>query len=64
MALSHKVVLASVVALLAGCGGSATKATAPAGDDPVTDVRNVLDVRSAFEADAGKTRLLLLLAPT
>ncbi len=64
MALSHKVVLVVAVALLAGCGGSATKASAPAGDDPVTDIRNVLDLRSAFEADAGKARLLILLAPT
>ena len=64
MALSHKVVLVVAVALLAGCGGSATKASAPAGDDPVTDIRNVLDLRSAFEANAGKARLLILLAPT
>ena len=64
MALSYKVVLTSVVVLLAGCGGSATKDATPAGNDPVTDVRNVLDVRSAFEADAGKARLLILLAPT
>ncbi len=67
MALSHKVAFGALLALvlaLAACGGSATKDAAPAGDDPVTDVRNVLDVRSAFEADAGKARLLVLLAPT
>ena len=67
MALSHKAAFGALLVLvlaLAACGGSTTKDTAPAGGDPVTDVRNVLDVRSAFEADAGKARLLVLLAPT
>jgi hypothetical protein len=64
VALSHKVLLAAFLLLLAGCGGSGAKTAEPGKADPVTDVRNVLDVRAAFEADAGKTRLLVLLAPT
>ena len=67
MAQSHKAAFGALLVLvlaLAACGGSPTKNAAPAGDDPVADVRNALDVRSAFEADAGKARLLVLLAPT
>ena len=48
---------------LAACGGEDTSAEAPAGG-AVTDLDNVLALRSDFEADAGKTRLLLLLSPT
>ena len=38
------------------------KAAAPA--DGVQELANVLDLRADFEADAGKTRLLLLFSPT
>ena len=48
---------------LAGCGGEKKSADAPAGG-AVTDLDNVLALRSDFEADAGKTRLLLLFSPT
>ena len=55
---------AVVLALaLAGCGGRDEPAATPAAP-AVTDVRNVLDLRAAFEADAGKTRLLVLVSPT
>jgi hypothetical protein len=52
-----------VLVALAGCGGSSSeKAAAPAGR--VQELANVLQLRSDFEADAGKTRLLLLFSPT
>jgi len=56
-----------LVAALAGCGGggdpaSEGTATAPAGG--VRELANVLDLRSDFEADAGKTRVIILLSPT
>jgi ABC-type glycerol-3-phosphate transport system substrate-binding protein len=55
-------------AALAGCGGGGEAgapmpATQPAGDG-VEELANVLDLRSAFEADAGKTRVLLTFSPT
>ena len=50
---------------LAGCGGdeesTSTQATPTAG---VQELDNVLALRSDFEADAGKTRVILLLSPT
>ncbi|HUP33737.1 MAG TPA: hypothetical protein VM184_11930 [Gaiellaceae bacterium] len=56
-------------AALAGCGGGETGAPAPAPEaqpagDGVEELANVLDLRSAFEADAGKTRVLLTFSPT
>ena len=56
------------VLALAGCGGSggdddaAAPAAAPA--DSVQELANVLDLRAAFEADAGKPRVLFLFSPT
>jgi hypothetical protein len=47
---------------LAACGGDAEKSAAPA--DGVRDLDNVLALRSDFEADPGKTRLIVLLSPT
>jgi hypothetical protein len=49
--------------VLAGCGGSDDKAAAPE-PTAVQELTNVLALRSDFEADAGKTRLLLLFSPT
>ena len=51
---------------LAGCGGG-DEATAPAttaGAGGVQSLDNVLQLRSDFEADRGKTRLLVLFSPT
>ena len=48
---------------LAGCGGSDDEAQAPT-RSAVTELDNVLALRSDFEAAAGKTRLLVLLSPT
>ena len=49
---------------LAGCGGNETAApeAAPAGG--VKELANVLALRSDFEADAGKTRVIVLFSPT
>jgi hypothetical protein len=48
---------------LAGCGDeTATPEAAPA--DAIEDLDNVLALRSDFEADAGKPRVLLLFSPT
>ena len=54
---------------LAGCGGGETAAdqtaapeAAPAG--AVKELANVLQLRSDFEADAGKTRAIVLFSPT
>ena len=54
-----------VLLALAGCGGgssSSEKGAKPA--DGVQELANVLQLRSDFEAGAGKTRLLLLFSPT
>jgi hypothetical protein len=55
-------------AALAGCGGG-DDAAAPAPADAETtggvqELANVLQLRSDFEADAGKTRVIVLLSPT
>jgi ABC-type glycerol-3-phosphate transport system substrate-binding protein len=49
---------------LAGCGGDGTAAPEAAPGSGVEELANVLDLRAAFEADAGKTRLLVLFSPT
>jgi hypothetical protein len=48
--------------LLVACGGGrADESTSTGG---VRELDNVLALRSDFEADRGKTRLLILLSPT
>jgi len=49
---------------LSGCGGDDTVAPEAAPSAHVHDLANVLDLRSDFEADAGKTRVIVLLSPT
>jgi hypothetical protein len=51
-----------VVAAVAGCGGSSAEPRASSGE--VVALKSVEQVRSAFAADAGKPRLVLLLSPT
>jgi hypothetical protein len=59
------VLLLALVAL-AGCGGDEEATPEPAGApaEGVKELANVLDLRSDFEADAGKTRVIVLLSPT
>jgi len=55
--------LVLAVLALAGCGDKmAAPDAAPA--DGVQELANVLDLRAAFEADAGKPRVLFLFSPT
>jgi len=56
-------VLLAVVAL-AGCGGDDTAAPEAAPSADVHELANVLALRSDFEADAGKTRVIVLFSPT
>ena len=56
--------LVLAVLALAGCGGDETATPAAAPADGVQELANVLDLRAAFEADAGKPRVLFLLSPT
>ena len=57
--------LALTVLALAACGGGDdTAAPEAAPEDGVQELANVLDLRSAFEADAGKPRVLFLFSPT
>jgi hypothetical protein len=60
----RRAALLVVLLALAGCGGadSGEKTAAPA--DGVEELANVLQLRSDFDADSGKTRLLLLFSPT
>ena len=57
-------VLLLAALVLAGCGGDETAAPETAPADGVQELANVLDLRAAFEADAGKPRVLFLLSPT
>ena len=57
-------VLASLSAfLLAGCSDS-EQSTSASQPGRVTELKSVDTLREAFDADAGKARLLLLLSPT
>ena len=50
---------------LAGCGGDETAApTAAPAAASVHELANVLQLRSDFEADAGKTRVIVIFSPT
>ena len=56
-------VLVAMALVAAACGTSSP----PRAEHPTTrlvDVSSVLPVRGAFNRDAGKTRLLVLLSPT
>jgi len=49
---------------LAGCAGDEAAAPEAAPAKRVTELANVLQLRSDFEADAGKTRVIVLFSPT
>jgi hypothetical protein len=51
---------------LAGCGGDAEQTASTTGGpaDGIRDLDNVLALRSDFEADAGKPRVIVLFSPT
>jgi hypothetical protein len=53
-----------VALLIAGCGGGDKQPATAAQRPEVTELDNVLVLRSDFEAAKGKTRLLVLLSPT
>ena len=60
----RRAVLVLLLLALAGCGGGDDGEQSAAPADGVRELENVLALRSDFEADAGKTRLLLLFSPT
>jgi hypothetical protein len=60
----RKSLLLVLVLALAACGGSDEPEPAAAPQDGIRDLDNVLALRSDFEADKGKTRLLVLFSPT
>lgn len=51
---------------LAACGGNdvAAPETQAAATNEIESLDNILALRSDFEADAGKTRVIILLSPT
>jgi len=56
------------VTVLAACGGETVEREDPplqgAQRESVKELANVLELRSDFEADAGKTRVIVLFSPT
>ena len=53
-----------VVLVLSGCGGSGDAQPAEATQRPLKDLVTVDALKQDFNADAGRTRLLLILSPT
>jgi hypothetical protein len=59
------IVLAGVVVfVLSGCGGSGDAQPAEATQRPLNDLISVDALKEDFNADSGRTRLLLILSPT
>jgi hypothetical protein len=58
------VVAAFSTVWLAGCSGSEPSPRVASRPGTVTELTSVDTLRDAFDADAGKARLLLLLSPT
>ena len=59
------IVIAAVAAVvLSGCGGSGDAQPAQATERPLKDLVTVDALKQDFNADAGRTRLLLVLSPT
>jgi hypothetical protein len=60
--------LLALVLLATACGSSPSPSVRPSTARPangrLVDVSSVLPVRGAFNRDAGRTRLLLVLSPT
>jgi len=50
--------------LLAGCSGSEQSTSSAPESGKVTELKSVDTLKTAFDADSGKPRLLLLLSPT
>jgi hypothetical protein len=59
---SLAVVVGVAVVVLTGCGGSSSVSAPAAG--AVAELRSVDQLETAFDADRGKPRLVLLLSPT
>jgi hypothetical protein len=57
-------VLLLATAALAGCGGDQSPAPQAAPADGIRELSNVLGLRSDFEANADKTRVIVLFSPT
>lgn len=65
VSVRRAVVLLALVLAVAGCGGGDESVSSQReADAAVQNLENVLALRSDFEADAGKTRVILLLSPT
>ncbi|HUQ21494.1 MAG TPA: hypothetical protein VM049_00610 [Gaiellaceae bacterium] len=61
----RRAVLLLALLALSGCGGGEEAASPAAGQgESVHELANVLQLRSDFEADAGKTRVIVLFSPT
>jgi len=58
------VVAALSALLLAGCSGSQQSTDVASEPGKVTELTSVDTLRAAFDADAGKARVLLILSPT
>jgi hypothetical protein len=52
-----------IAALLLGLYIENRPRTAP-GQEPLTDIQNIETLRTQFNRDAGKTRLIILVSPT
>jgi hypothetical protein len=59
-------VLAGIVLAIAGCGGSGSTSpsAAQSARPAVQDLQSIAPIKDAFNADAGRSRLVLIFSPT
>jgi hypothetical protein len=60
----RRVLLLLLLLAASGCGGGDEQAASTEATAGVQELENVLALRSDFESDAGKTRVILLFSPT
>ncbi len=57
-------VVALVMAVVAGCGGSHSTSSSTTSKRTLTDLHNISQLQTAFNTASGEPRLIVLVSPT